>query len=52
VLFLKTTVMASPTTALITGPSMPRVSSHALALGAHEVGGGMRVVKLALVYPR
>ena len=50
-MFLNTTLMVSPTAARITGPSIPRVSSHTRAVGAQEVGRTMGWVKDASVYP-
>jgi len=52
VLFRKTTRMVSPTVARITGPSMPSESSHTRVVTVHEVGVGIRWVKVASVYPR
>ena len=49
VLLRKTTLIVSPTAARITGPSMPRVLSHTRWVTGHDVGTGIRWVKVASV---
>ena len=48
-LFLNTTLTVSPTTARMTGPIMPSVSSHGLTPAGQVVGTATRLLKLASV---